>query len=53
MEAGITHVMLWSQALPDHVALASLSTELGDVKMCLNAYMGNHSHYNSDDEWKR
>ena len=26
------------RALPERVAFGSLSTELGDVKMCLNAY---------------
>lgn len=34
---AIVHVILWSLALPDLVALGSLSAELGDVKTCLNA----------------
>jgi hypothetical protein len=35
MEAGVTWVIPWMQALPDWVALGSFSTELGDVKICL------------------
>jgi hypothetical protein len=37
MEAGVTWVIPWIRALPDRVALAALSTELGDVKTCLYA----------------
>jgi hypothetical protein len=37
MEAIVTVVMPWMRALPDCVALTSFSTELGDVKICLNA----------------
>lgn len=37
MEAGVTRVMPCMRALPERVALTSLSTELGEVKMCLNA----------------
>lgn len=37
IDAGVTEVMPWIRALPDRVALATLSTELGDVKTCLYA----------------
>ena len=37
-EAGVTRVMPWIRAFPERVAFASLSTELGEVKMCLNAW---------------
>jgi hypothetical protein len=37
MEAVVTRVMPWMRALPDRVALASFSTELGEVNICLNA----------------
>lgn len=36
MEALVTPVIPCMRAFPDLVALASLSAELGDVKMCLN-----------------
>ena len=36
IEALVTPVMPCMRAFPDLVALVSLSTELGDVKMCLN-----------------
>ena len=35
IEADVTWVIPWMHALPDLVALGSLSTELGDVNMCL------------------
>lgn len=38
MEARVTLVMPCKRAFPDLVALASLSTELGDVNICLNVY---------------
>jgi hypothetical protein len=34
-EGLVTEVIPWILALPERVALTSLSTELGDVKMCL------------------
>ena len=37
IEARLVHVIPWMRALPDLVALGSLSTELGDVNTCLNA----------------
>lgn len=37
MEAQVTLVIPCIRAFPDFVAFASLSTELGDVNMCLNA----------------
>ena len=36
-EAVVMRVIPCSQALPDLVAFTSFSTELGEVKMCLNA----------------
>ena len=36
MEPLVTPVMPCMRAFPDLVALASLSTELGEVNMCLN-----------------
>jgi hypothetical protein len=39
MDAVVTRLMPWIRALPDFVALFSLSTELGDVKICLNAWV--------------
>jgi len=36
-EAVVMRVIPCSRALPDLVALTSFSTELGEVKMCLNA----------------
>lgn len=36
MEPLVTPVMPCIRAFPDLVALASLSTELGEVNMCLN-----------------
>ena len=33
----VAHSILWIWALPDQVALASTLTELGNVKMYLNA----------------
>lgn len=36
-EAVVTRVIPCSRALPDLVAFTSFSTELGEVKMCLNA----------------
>jgi hypothetical protein len=39
-EAGVTNVIPCMHAFPDLVALGSSnSTELGDVKMCLNAWI--------------
>lgn len=35
-DAGVTRVMPWIRAFPERVAFASFSTELGDVKICLN-----------------
>lgn len=37
MDAWVTPVMPWMRAFPDLVAFDSLSTELGDVNICLNA----------------
>jgi hypothetical protein len=37
IEGGVTCDMPWIRALPDRVALLTLSTELGDVKTCLYA----------------
>lgn len=37
MEGAVTCVIPWIRALPDRVAFGSLSTELGDVKICLYA----------------
>jgi hypothetical protein len=37
MEAFVTRVIPWIRALPDLVAFASFSTELGEVKMNLKA----------------
>lgn len=34
----VTDVMPCIRAFPDRVAFGSLSTELGDVKICLNAF---------------
>ena len=38
MEPGVTQVIPWRRAFPDLVAFGSLSTELGDVNTCLNAF---------------
>jgi hypothetical protein len=35
IKACVTQVIPWIRALPEHVALAALSTELGDVKTYL------------------
>lgn len=35
MEGGVTRVIPWILAFPDLVALATLSTELGEVNTCL------------------
>jgi hypothetical protein len=37
IEADVTCVIPWMRAFPDRVALEPVSTELGDVKICLNA----------------
>lgn len=37
IEAGVTRVIPWILALPDRVARASFSTELGEVNTCLYA----------------
>jgi hypothetical protein len=37
MDAIVTEVIPCIRAFPDLVALGSFPTELGDVKMCLNA----------------
>jgi hypothetical protein len=37
IEGGVTLVIPWMRALPDRVALGSLSTELGEVNTCLYA----------------
>lgn len=37
MEAVVTWVMPWMQVLPNHIALASFSTKLSEVNICLNA----------------
>lgn len=37
MDAGVTFVIPWILAFPDLVARGSLSTELGEVKINLNA----------------
>ena len=34
---GVVRVIPWIRALPERVALGSLSTELGDVKIYLKA----------------
>ena len=51
IEAGVTLVMLWMRALPEQVALGSFSTELGDVKTCLYAFMA-ISMIMSNAEWE-
>ena len=39
-DAAVTDVMLWIRTFPDLVALgSSSSTELGEVKTCLYAYV--------------
>lgn len=38
MDAHVTLVIPWIRAFPDLVAFASLSTELGEVNICLKAY---------------
>jgi len=38
-EAVVARVIPWIRAFPDLVDLASFSTELGEVKICLNVYM--------------
>jgi hypothetical protein len=43
IEAWLVRVILWMRALPECVALGSLSTELGDVNTCLNA-LDHHVH---------
>jgi hypothetical protein len=40
-EAVVVRVIPCIRAFPDLVAFTSFSTELGDVKICLNAYMLN------------
>jgi hypothetical protein len=35
IDADVTEVIPWIRALPDRVALATLSTELGEVKIYL------------------
>ena len=42
MDAGVVWVILWMWAFPECVALGSLSTELGEVKICLNANYTNN-----------
>ncbi len=37
IDAVVTLVIPWMRAFPDLVAFVSLSTELGEVKICLNA----------------
>jgi len=37
IDADVTEVIPWIRALPDRVALVALSTELGEVNMCLYA----------------
>ena len=37
-EAVVAQVILCIWAFPDLIAFTSFSTELGDVKICLNAY---------------
>lgn len=44
MEAGVTRVMPWMRALPERVAFASLSTELGDVNICLKVWRSLPQH---------
>jgi hypothetical protein len=38
IDADVTEVIPWIRALPDRVALVALSTELGEVNMCLYAF---------------
>jgi len=38
MDAAVVRVIPWIRAFPERVALGSLSTELGEVNICLNAY---------------
>lgn len=42
-EAMVTDVMPWIRAFPERVALGSLSTELGEVKICLNPFRVNEA----------
>lgn len=44
--------MPWIRALPDRVALGSLSTELGDVKICLKACTFGVSHMITKSEFR-
>jgi len=37
IDANVTEVIPWIQALLSHVALVALSTEVGEVNMCLYA----------------
>ena len=37
IDADVMEVIPWIRALPDRVALVALSTELGEVNMCLYA----------------
>lgn len=39
IEPGVAEVIPWMRAFPDRVALGSLSTELGDVNICLYAFV--------------
>jgi len=47
IDARVTWVIPWMRALPERVAFGSLSTELGDVKICLNAY-GHRQHWEAE-----
>jgi hypothetical protein len=38
IDAAVTCLIPWMRALPERVAFGSLSTELGDVNTCLNAW---------------
>lgn len=50
IDAGVTRVIPCIRALPDRVALASFSTELGDVKIYLNVwFMNRFSEFNVFD----
>jgi hypothetical protein len=38
IDALVVHFIPWMRAFPERVALGSLSTELGELKICLKAW---------------
>ena len=50
IEGMVTRVIPCMRALPARVAVGSLSTELGDVNMCLYAWRG--MHVTDIGEWR-